>query len=271
MSRLKDNYVLGSVREEQKRLNLQGVIFENETRNTLKLAGIKPGMRCADLGCGAGDSAFLMAELVGENGRVTGIDINGNAIKTCRKRARDDDGKNMEFFASPIYETKLPVQSYDLVFSRFLFQHLLEPKKAIMEMSRIAKTDGILAVEELDHGSWLCYPAEPNLEKLRRAYVRLLKMNGSDPFVARKLYKIFKELCFEPNVGAYTVTVTTDKKPFNNVGVQLAETLQPQIVGSGLMGEKEFGDMLEGIRRYSSNPHGLVLYATTFRVWCKNI
>ena len=258
------------MKEEQRRLNIQSIIFENETRRTLKLAGIKQGMRCVDLGCGAGDTTFLLSKLVGDKGHVTGIDINENAIKTCKKRAKEDHFKNTEFLVRSIYDTKLREHSYDLAFSRFLFQHLKEPEKAILEMSRVAKKDGVLVVEELDHASWLCYPSEPSLDKLRCVYVKLLQLNGSDPFIARKLYKIFTELDFHPSVNAYCATVTMGKKPFNNLGVQLAKTLQPQIIKRGLMSQKEFGYMLERIRKYSSNPHGLVLYATTFRVWSRN-
>jgi len=267
---LKDRYILGSKKREQKRLNIQSAIFENETQRTLELAGIKSGMCCVDLGCGAGDTSFLLAKLVGYKGHVTGIDINKNAIKNCKKRVKEENSKNTEFFGRSVYNTKLQEHKFDLVFSRFLFQHLKEPEKVILEMSRIAKKSGMLVVEELDHGSWLCYPPEPSLQKLRQIYVKLLQLNGADPFIARKLYKIFTELRFQPNVGAYTVTVTTDKTPFNNLGVQLAKTLEPQIIKNDLMSQKEFGHMLERIQKYSNSPYGLVLYATTFRVWSKN-
>ncbi len=267
---MKYRYILGSMKEEQRRLNIQSAIFENETRRTLKLAGIKPGMQCVDLGCGAGDTTFLLAKLVGDKGHVTGIDINKNIIKTCKQRAREKDSKNTKFLVRSVYDTKLKEHDYDLVFSRFLFQHLTKPESAILEMSRIAKEKGVLVVEELDHGFWLCYPFESNLEKLRNVYVELLQLNGSDPFVARKLYGIFRKLGFQSNVATYTATVTTDKEQFNNLGVQLAETLQPQIIKNDLMSKKEFAGMLEGIRKYSNNPHGFVLYAIAFRVWSKN-
>jgi ubiquinone/menaquinone biosynthesis C-methylase UbiE len=201
---------------------------------------------------------------------VLGIDINENAIRTCKRRSKENGIKNTEFLVASVYDTKLNTGDHDLVYSRFLFQHLSKTTDAIMEMSRIAKKEGTLVIEELDHGSWLCYPYEKNLEKLRRTYVKLLRMNGSDPLVARKLYTIFTELGFRPNIGAYTVPVTTDRKPFNNLGVHLAETLEESITGSKLMSNQEFQAMLEGIRRYSRHPHAVVLYAIAFRVWAKN-
>jgi SAM-dependent methyltransferase len=45
-----------------------------------KEAGLKPGMRVLDLGCGAGDVAMLAADLVGPKGRVVGIDRSAEAL-----------------------------------------------------------------------------------------------------------------------------------------------------------------------------------------------
>lgn len=57
------SYILGSSEEEFNRLDIQSVVFQGETLNTLKLAGIKPGMTCVDLGCGTGDVTRLIGDL----------------------------------------------------------------------------------------------------------------------------------------------------------------------------------------------------------------
>jgi ubiquinone/menaquinone biosynthesis C-methylase UbiE len=46
------------------------------TERLLRSAGIEPGMRVLDIGCGAGDVSMLAAELVGSTGSVVGIDRN---------------------------------------------------------------------------------------------------------------------------------------------------------------------------------------------------
>jgi hypothetical protein len=59
-------YALGHSEHELKRLSCQGKVFEAFTRQLLIQAGIHSGMRVLDVGSGAGDSSFLVAELVGQ-------------------------------------------------------------------------------------------------------------------------------------------------------------------------------------------------------------
>src|SRR5213593_1077419 len=58
-------YVCGHSANELERLEIQGAFFEEITRNLLVAAGIGPGMRVLDIGCGAGDVSLLAADLVG--------------------------------------------------------------------------------------------------------------------------------------------------------------------------------------------------------------
>lgn len=262
-------YILGSDKKEFARLKLQSAIFEKETLQTLKLAGIKPGMRCLDLGCGTGHTSFLITELVGMKGKVVGLDVNRDSISICKKKAVVKDVNNVKFVVGDVYDTKLENSSFDFVFSRFLFQHLTDPKKVLKEMLRLTAREGIIATEELDHGLWLSYPPDPNLEKLRRVYVKLLKLSGSDPFVARKLYKLFLETSLKPNVGAYSVCVPMNNNSSNMIGVLMAEILEEKILKNNLMSKTEFKQMLAGLREYAKRPDGLALYALAFRIWSK--
>lgn len=82
-----DRYVLGSSGKELERLdNIQSLVFQDKTLETLRLAGIRPGMKCLDLGCGTGNVTFLMKGLVGSDGKVVGLDANPDAISICTKK-----------------------------------------------------------------------------------------------------------------------------------------------------------------------------------------
>ena len=67
-------YVCGHSGGELERLEMQGDFFAGMTRSILADAGLVPGMRVLDIGCGAGDVSFLAAEMVGPSGWVMGID-----------------------------------------------------------------------------------------------------------------------------------------------------------------------------------------------------
>lgn len=262
------NYVLGGSEKETERLNIQSALFEKEAIHTFDLAGLKQGMRCLDAGCGVGHTSLLMSKLVGKSGKVVGLDMNENNINVCKKKLNCIDN-NLEFVVGDLHGTILKDSSFDFVYSRFLFQHLTDPEKALLKISKLTVDKGIIAVEELDHGLWLSYPYDPHLRKLQRAYVNLLKLSGSDPFIARKLYSIFLKNGLKPNVAAYSVCVRMNDNSFNMMGVLMAEVLKESMLKNNLMTQLEFDQMLNGLKKYALNPTGLVLYAIAFRIWTR--
>ena len=84
-------YVLGASREELERLRIQSALFEKQTMQTLNLAGIQNGMRCLDVGCGAGHTSLLMSRLVGQSGHVLGMDISEDIVDTCNRKIKSND------------------------------------------------------------------------------------------------------------------------------------------------------------------------------------
>jgi SAM-dependent methyltransferase len=78
-------YALGHPEHELERLCRQGEAFEPFTRQLLGQAGIRSGMRVLDVGSGAGDSSFLLAEFVGQGGEVIGR----RSIRPERGRSKD--------------------------------------------------------------------------------------------------------------------------------------------------------------------------------------
>ena len=139
-----------------------------------------------------GHTTLLISDRVGESGKVIGLDIDEDNVNSCKKNFNYTK-KNVEFLLGDLYDTVLTDSSFDFVYSRFLFQHLIYPEKAIARISKLTADKGIIAIEELDHGLWLSYPPDPNIKKLQKAYVNLLKLSGSDPFVARALWNVLKK------------------------------------------------------------------------------
>ena len=78
---------LGIGDEELARLEAQGAALVPATRMIFAEAGIRPGMRVLDLGCGAGDVSFVAASLVGPDGSVVGVDSSPDALARARLRA----------------------------------------------------------------------------------------------------------------------------------------------------------------------------------------
>ncbi|MEV5617747.1 methyltransferase domain-containing protein [Streptomyces bacillaris] len=82
-------YPLGHAPEEMDRLLLQARLYGPVTAQALRQAGLGPGMRVLDAGCGAGDVTFIAAEAVGPGGSVTGVDAGPEALDLARARLSD--------------------------------------------------------------------------------------------------------------------------------------------------------------------------------------
>src|SRR5262249_30683450 len=79
-------YALATGEAADYRLCILHGLYGPGTRRVLLEAGLRPGMRAADLGCGVGMVTALLAELVGPEGHVVGIDSSGAQLVQARER-----------------------------------------------------------------------------------------------------------------------------------------------------------------------------------------
>ena len=119
----KPAYVLGHSDRELSRLTMQARLLEPVTRQFLLDAGIRAGMRVLDIGSGAGDVAFLAAELVGGSGEVIGTDIAAAGVTAAMRSARERGLSHVSFREGDPAEMQFD-RSFDAVIGRYvlLFQ-----------------------------------------------------------------------------------------------------------------------------------------------------
>jgi SAM-dependent methyltransferase len=105
--------------DEVARLEAQGTAVAPATRMIFAEAGIRPGMRVLDLGCGAGDVAFVAADLVGPGGSVVGVDRSPEALARARLRARARGLAQVQFVEGDIHDPA-PGGPFDAIVERFV-------------------------------------------------------------------------------------------------------------------------------------------------------
>lgn len=263
---LKTDYILGNNANEILRLKIQSSMFEDMAKDSLVKAGVKKGMICADIGCGPGYVTKMIGNMVGEKGRVVGIDINEDYIKYCKRNLRK---KNMSFLCYDITKSKnIPDESFDITYSRFMFVHLSNKKKALEEIIRITKKNGTVIVQDLDHApnSWFTYPKRQSVEKLRSIYVKLVKEAGGDPFVGRKIYKMFVEHGLDTSVECFSPCLVMKQKPYNELGWRIVLSLKNQILERGLMKKTEYDNVFNDLKKMSHDQHSFITYSRLFSI-----
>lgn len=263
-----EGYILGNLSSEVRRLEIQAAFFENLTTQTLLNAGLKKGMSCMDIGCGSGSVSRLMAKIVGKSGRVVGMDVDDRYLQYCSRR-NIALKQNIEFVRHDISKSPLDGKGdFDLVYSRFLFQHLRDRKGAVSSMKQMIKKGGALMIQDLDHapGSWVCYPENKSFNTLRKVYVALIRKAGGDPLVGRKLYKLLIDESLSTNLECYSPCVLMGREPYSALGWQLADSLRLQILENGLQSEQEYANMYEGLKKLANDRVSFVAYSRFFSV-----
>src|SRR5262245_958267 len=102
-----EQYALATGEAAAYRLRILHGLYGPGTRRVLLEAGLKPGMSVADLGCGVGMVTALLAELVGPEGQVVGVDFSAAQLAEARERLKAQ-APNVRFVEASATATGLP-------------------------------------------------------------------------------------------------------------------------------------------------------------------
>jgi len=112
-------------------------------------AGIKKGDHVLDLGSGAGNDCFVARALVGEGGKVTGIDFTDEMIEKAGKNKEKTGYRNIEFVKGDIEDMPLPANSFDVVISNCVLNLVPDKVKAFSEIFRVLMPGGHFCVSDV--------------------------------------------------------------------------------------------------------------------------
>ncbi|MBN2762446.1 MAG: arsenite methyltransferase [Bacteroidales bacterium] len=114
-----------------------------------EFAGIKQGNSVLDLGSGAGNDSFVARAIVGETGKVTGLDFTDAMLQKARENIRKLGFTNVEFVQGDIEDMPLPDNSYDVVLSNCVLNLVPDKAKAFAQIMRVLKTTGQFCVSDV--------------------------------------------------------------------------------------------------------------------------
>lgn len=103
------------------------------------------GQHVLDIGCGFGDESQRIAELVGPQGSVVGVDVSPRFIELARREADDASLANVSFETADVGVDDLG-GPYDLAFSRFGTMFLVNPVASMRNIRRTLRADGRLVM-----------------------------------------------------------------------------------------------------------------------------
>lgn len=114
-----------------------------------RFANIKAGDSVLDLGSGAGNDCFVARALVGETGKVTGIDFTDAMLEKARANNAKLGYTNVEFVKGDIEEMPLADNQFDVVVSNCVLNLVPDKTKAFSEIMRVLKRGGHFCVSDV--------------------------------------------------------------------------------------------------------------------------
>jgi ubiquinone/menaquinone biosynthesis C-methylase UbiE len=182
-------YAFGHSSRELERLSAQARLYEPFTRQLLEEAGIAPGMRVLDVGCGHGDVAFLAARIVGPSGHVVAVDKAPPAVEAARARAASFP--NVEVAVGDVTALSFD-RPFDAVVGRLILMYCPDPVDALRKLAAFVKPGGLVIFQEFDLFGNAALPAAPLYEKCINMGRETLRRIGSETRMGLKLYPMYK-------------------------------------------------------------------------------
>jgi arsenite methyltransferase len=117
--------------------------------NPFSLGRLVPGERVLDLGCGAGTDSLVAAQMVGQTGQVTGLDMTPEMLAKARASAAELGTANVEFVEGEAERLPFPDESFDVVISNGVIDLVPDKDAVFWEIVRVLKPGGRIQVADV--------------------------------------------------------------------------------------------------------------------------
>jgi len=188
------NEYLMESEEEARRLDLKTdpKVVDRHAR----WAGLQPGMRVADLGCGSGKTTFSLSKIAGAKGVAVGIDNSPQRIEFAKKYY---SAENIEFAMADIRTDLSHIGKFDFIWIRFVMEYYGSTAYEIVQnVSKILNPGGVICLIDLDYNCLTHYGLPKRLETAIQGIKRTLEKKANfDPYAGRKLYSYLYDMQYE--------------------------------------------------------------------------
>ncbi|MGX9133829.1 demethylmenaquinone methyltransferase [Rummeliibacillus sp. JY-2-4R] len=182
-------------------------LHKNWRKDTMKRMAVKPGSKALDVCCGTADWTIALAEAVGDNGHVTGLDFSQNMLNVGIEKTKAI--KQVDLIQGNAMELPFPDNTFDYVTIGFGLRNVPDYMQVLREMHRVVKPGGKVVCLETSQSEI------PGYRQLFRFYFHFIM-----PIFGKLFAKSFKEYSWLQESANEFPGMKELKKMFEKAGLQ---------------------------------------------------
>jgi SAM-dependent methyltransferase len=250
-----DIYIHGTAPSEQERLAAL-----NRMTNAAFIAflNVAPGSRVLEVGSGLGIlAADVAAAAMGVE--VVGVELSAAQIAQAPSRPR------VTFRQGDAHSLDFPDASFDLVYARYLLEHVADPERVLGEMRRVARPGARVVSLENDVSLLRFDPPCPAFDRAWDAFTGLQSTLGGDGLIGRRLYRLFRAAGF----GDIQLSVQPEVHWHGSPGyvawvhniIGNLESARNGMLAAGVITERDLNAGVAELERLKADTSGSALFA----------
>ncbi len=204
-------YVLGTGADELGRLGLQHQLWSDAAHSLWRRAGLQPGMRILDVGCGPGYASFDLAQLATDSGRVVGVDESASFIEWLNDQSRSRRLPQLRGVVGDVHDLAGAIASapatgnpgpasnksaegpFDAAYARWVLCFVKDPGAVVRSVASVLKPGGRFCVHDyFNYRSMSMAPRRASHDKAVAATIKSWEGRGGDTDVMARVPRLME-------------------------------------------------------------------------------
>jgi ubiquinone/menaquinone biosynthesis C-methylase UbiE len=256
----KQGYTLELTEPERMRYRLMAELARENEAELWEYSGIVPGARVADVGCGPGAVLCEIAQIVGPEGTVVGVEPGQPAREAARQELDSLGLEHVEVRDGNGEETGLEPGAWDCVVMRHVLTHTGDAAQGIVaHLATLLSPGGHLYLVDVDLDAFRSTPPDPELNEQFARYAEFHRLLGNDVRMGPRLGSMLRAAGLE---------VAEHRGEFQRVPALLLAaggpivSAQDAMIASGIVTAEETVAWESARQRFSAQPDAEVWFAT---------
>ncbi|MGO1798491.1 MAG: class I SAM-dependent methyltransferase [Microbacterium gubbeenense] len=224
--------------------------------------------RLLDVGAGPGT---ITMDFAGRVAQVTATEIGAAELSLSQGLAAERGLQNIDFAVEDVHALSFADDSFDIVHTHQVLQHVADPVQALREMRRVTKPGGIVAARDADYAGFIWFPMLPELDEWLRLYREAARANGGEPDAGRRLLSWARAAGFEDvtaTASTWCYATPAERAWWGGMWADriLESALARQLVDADMATRHELEKISDAWRRWADDgdgwyvvPHGEII------------